>query len=134
MNFNIKNSTKYWLDGSSRDFKAAKFLFKKRLYPQCLFFCHLSLEKILKALVTQKTKEPSPFVHDLRRLAQIAGLDLSEDKLKILDKLFSFNIAGRYPEEKLEFYKKYNNKKNAEVYLKLTDSLLIWLRKEFLKK
>lgn len=134
MNSDFKKSIKYWRESSSQDFKAAKALFDKKLYPHCLFFCHLSLEKLLKSFVMEKTGETAPYIHDLPRLAEIAEIKLDSEKLKILEEIFGFNIAGRYIEEKNEFYKKYNDKNIAEKYLKITNNLSIWLKKTYQKK
>ena len=134
MNQHFQKTIKYWIEGSSKDFKAANALFEKKLYSQALFFCHLSLEKMLKALFMKRIRKIPPFIHDLRRLAELAGLELSKERQEILDKIFTFNISARYAEEKLEFYKKYNNKKIASKYLNITKDLLKWLKKEFQKK
>lgn len=134
MSENFQKSIKYWLESSDKDFQAAESLFEKKLYPQCLFFCHLALEKFLKALVIKRIRQYSPFIHDLRRLAEIAKINLTEKQKQILDQIFTFNIAGRYPEEKSEFYRKYNKKEYAQKYLKLTQDLILWLKKEFQKK
>ena len=134
MKQHFEKTIKYWLDGSSKDFEAANVLFEKKLYSQALFFCHLSLEKMLKALFMKRIRKIPPFIHDLRRLAELAGLELSKERQEILDKIFTFNISARYAEEKLEFYKKYNNKKIASKYLNITKDLLKWLKKEFQKK
>ena len=124
-----KKNIKYWQDGASSDLKAAESLFEKRLYPQCLFFCHLAVEKLLKSLVIKKIKEPAPYIHDLRRLADIAKLDLDVEREKLLDDISAFNISGRYPEEKFLFYEKYNKKDIAEKYLNITKDLFVWLKK-----
>ncbi len=129
-----KSNIKYWLDGSQKDFQVAQSLFKSKHYPQCLFFCHLSLEKLLKAMVVKITKDYPPFIHDLRRLAEIAGLELDAKKKEYLDTISTFNIAGRYADEKFEFYKKYNKKEYAKKYLEITNKLSLWLKKESLKK
>ena len=125
---------KYWKDSGLKDFEAARSLFEKKLYPQCLFFCHLTLEKLLKALVIEKTQKFAPFTHNLKRLTEIAEINLSKQQQNNLNKIFTFNIAGRYPEEKLEFYKKYNKKEIAEKYLTITKDLILCLKKSFLKK
>ncbi len=133
-NNSFNKNTRYWLDSSEKDFQAAQSLLKSKHYSQCLFFCHLSVEKLLKGIVTQTIKDYPPFTHDLRKLARIAGLDLSPSQKKVLDKIFSFNIVGRYAGAKLEFYKKYNKKEYAQKYLKITQDLLLWLKKESPKK
>ncbi|MBI4691824.1 MAG: HEPN domain-containing protein [Candidatus Terrybacteria bacterium] len=129
MKQDFQKNIKYWLDGSKRDLQVAENLFKSKYYPQCLFFCHLSLEKFLKALVIKTTKDYPPFIHDLRRLAEIANIKLDSRQKQILDKISTFNIAGRYADDKFEFYKKFNKKEYAEKYLKLTEEMHLWLKK-----
>ena len=80
------------------------------------------------------TKNHPPFIHDLQRLAEIAKLDLTEEKEEDLNKIFTFNIAGRYANEKIEFYKKHNKREYAKKYLQITKDLILWLKKEFQKK
>lgn len=125
---------RYWLTSSRKDFCVAQSLFNLKHYPQCLFFCHLSLEKLLKAVMIKITKEYPPYIHDLRRLAELAKVHLTEKQKQILDMISTFNIAGRYSDEKLQFYKRYNKRNFAQRYLRTTEELISWLRKEFLKK
>jgi len=127
-------NVQYWLDSSVKDFQVAQTLFNLKYYPQCLFFCHLSIEKLLKGIVAKTTKKYPPYVHDLRKLAEIANLKLNLKQEQSLEVIFTFNIAGRYADAKFEFYKKYNKKEYAQKYLKITKDLLLWLKKEFHKK
>jgi HEPN domain-containing protein len=73
---NTKKVIKYWLESSKQNFETAKFLFKGKKYSDSLFFCHLMLEKILKALVVQKTKTHAPYTHQLVDLAKIAKIQI----------------------------------------------------------
>ena len=66
---NIKEIIDYWLKSAEEDLKTAKSLFKSKRYHHCLFFCHLFIEKIIKALVVKKTKRQSPYGHNLLRLS-----------------------------------------------------------------
>lgn len=125
---------KYWFSTAGEDFKVASSLFKLKHYPQCLFFCHLSLEKLLKWLIVKNTKKDTPFSHDLEKLALFAGLEMSKKDVDILNEITSFNIAGRYGDEKFEFYRKYNKKDVAEKYLNVTKELSVWLKKQSQKK
>ncbi len=75
-------------------------------YSDSLFFGHIILEKVLKALVVKKIGEHAPFTHDLVQLQGLAGISLSKAETDILDEANDFNIRARYPERKLEFYKK----------------------------
>ena len=102
----IEEIVKYWFKTSKHDFDTMMALFRSKRYSDCLFFGHLALEKILKALVVKKIKKHAPYVHDLVRLSEIAKLDLTEEELDLLDRVNDFNIRSRYPEYKLDFYKK----------------------------
>jgi HEPN domain-containing protein len=124
----------FWIESSEEDFKVASGLFKLKHYPQSLFFCHLSLEKLLKGLIVKHTKENPPFSHDLEKLAILTSLEMSKENVNILNEISSFNIAGRYGDEKFEFYKKFNKKDVALKYLNLTKELTLWLKKESQKK
>ena len=99
---NLQKQIQYWKDSSRRDWKTAEALFfKAKRYDACLFFCHLSLEKILKWLVVIKIKKSAPYTHDLAKLANLAGLKLTKDQLDNLKIINSFNISGRYDDAKL---------------------------------
>lgn len=124
----------YWKTSAATDLKAAEGLFEKRLYPQCLFFCHLTIEKLLKGLVVQRTKKQAPFRHELAYLATLAALDLQPEQRRVLEDLSLFNIAGRYGDAKMAFYKKYNKRSFAKKYLDIVEMLHLWLTEEYRKK
>jgi len=98
------------------DYKTMLSLCKSKRYSACLFFGYLVLEKALKALVIEKTKDYAPRIHNLRRLAELARITLSPDELDFLSIVNEFNMAGRYPEEKFDFYK-LCNKTYADKFL-----------------
>jgi HEPN domain-containing protein len=56
------------------------------------------LEKVLKSLVCQKTNDLAPRIHNLNRLAEMAGLDISDHHSDILSELMAFHVEGRYPD------------------------------------
>lgn len=80
-------------------------LYRTKRYADCLFFGHLSLEKILKALVVQHVHDDAPFTHNLPLLADRASLDVSKEEYRLLAHMTEFNMRGRYPDMKLNFYK-----------------------------
>ncbi len=96
---------KYWLETSMHDHATMDVLFKNARYSDALFFGHIVLEKVLKALVVKSSKNHAPFTHDLAQLQHLSGIDLTEDEINLLDEVNDFNIRARYPERKLEFYK-----------------------------
>ncbi len=120
---------KYWSATSKQDFESAEILFENKKYSHALFFCHLSIEKILKALIVRKTHVAPPLIHDLVRLAEKTDLTLSDKLKENLAEISSFNIQARYDDYKLSFYKK-AKKRFAAKYITMTKEILIWLNKQ----
>lgn len=54
------------------------------------------LEKMLKAHVCKQTNDLAPRIHNLVRLAELAGLELDKDSLDFLSDIKGFNLEGRY--------------------------------------
>jgi len=117
---------KYWLTGSKEDFDSAEILYKNKKYHHALFFCHLSIEKMLKAIIVKSTKTAPPLTHDLVRLAERAGVPLNEIKKNELAEITTFNIEARYDDYKLSFRKK-AKKQFSLKYLDKTKEMLQWL-------
>jgi hypothetical protein len=53
----------------------AKYLLKTRRYVYGIFMCHLTIEKLLKACVTEFTEKFPPKIHELDKLARLAGIE-----------------------------------------------------------
>lgn len=134
MSFDAERIVKFWIESAERDWDVVETLFASKKYAYALFFCHLSTEKILKALVVKLKKKNPPYTHDLNRLAEIAGITMTPEQLSLLAEVSVFNIAGRYQDEKMEFFKKYNKRDVAEKYVKAAHELILWLKKKYPKK
>jgi HEPN domain-containing protein len=106
----------YWLETSAHDKDTMDVLYENARYSDALFFGHIILEKILKALVVHSTGKHAPFTHDLVQLHKLAGVELDEKEIDLLDQVNDFNIRARYPERKMEFYKQCT-KEFSEPYL-----------------
>ena len=91
-----------------------------------LFFAHLAIEKVLKALVVKERGEHAPYTHSLVLLAKRANIEMTEEMLDQLAEYMEFHIEARYPDEKKDFYKKcteaFARKKTAEM-----DNVYQWL-------
>ncbi len=99
-----KKLVDYWKKTAEHDYETMQTLFAGKRYDATLFFGHIVLEKMLKALVAHATAEQAPYTHDLVRLAKIAQMELSEEETKLLNEVNDFNIEARYPSERSEFY------------------------------
>ncbi len=88
----------FWRASSAEDLAAARALLDRGHVRHALFFAHLALEKLLKALVTRTTSETPPRIHDLLRLAETAGLALTDEQREFLAVFQKYCLEGRYPD------------------------------------
>jgi len=100
-----KKVIEYWMNSAKEDWHTLENLKKGRRYAHALFFLHLALEKLLKALIVKNTKEHASFGHNLVYLTGKAGIDAPQQILDILSTIISFNLNARYPDEKNDFFK-----------------------------
>lgn len=120
---------KYWLESAERNLEIAKDNFRLGHYDWSLFFCHLTLEKVLKAVIIKKGKIPPP-IHDLYRLTKIAGVEKDADYEESLKEISTYNIEARYDDYKRSFYKK-ATKAYTEKWIKVCEEIFIWIKKQF---
>jgi HEPN domain-containing protein len=106
MIFDVTKTIKYWLESAAYDLDTGRSLLESKRFPYALFFAHLALEKILKAIVVKSTKEHAPFTHSLTFLASKSKMDIPESIVDKLAEYTEFHIETRYPDEKKDFYKK----------------------------
>jgi HEPN domain-containing protein len=123
-----KEKVKYWLDSAGGDWRVAKHLFEKADYSYSLFFGHLTIEKMLKAIYVDRLNDNPPFTHRLVYLAEKASLELNEEHLRLLEAVTDFNLEARYPDEKFTFKRKCT-KRFTQKYLKQIEGMKKWLGK-----
>lgn len=124
-----REKVKYWLESAQDDWRVAKHLFQKGDYPYSLFFGHLTIEKILKAIYVGRLNNNPPFTHRLVYLAEKASLELPEKELRLLETVTDFNLEARYPDEKFSFKKKCT-KKFTQKHLNEIGVMKKWLAKQ----
>lgn len=95
---NVRKQIDYWKASSDEDLAAAESLLEKGHLRHCLFFAHLAIEKMLKAHVTRQTNDIPPRIHNLIRLAEIAGLPISPEQGDFLSGFDVYQLEGRYPD------------------------------------
>lgn len=95
---NIDKQVAYWLDGAKEDWEVSGKLLDMDNIRHGLFFLHLTIEKTLKAGYTKHLGQVPPKLHNLAKLAKMAGITLEEAMLETLLVVNTFNIEGRYPE------------------------------------
>ncbi len=124
----IENIKLYWISEAEEALNVAGHLFETKDYSYALFFGHLALEKMLKALYVNNSKEHAPPIHNLQRLAKLAGLSLDEDKIEKLILISSFNIEARYPDIKRSFREKCTKEFTIN-QMRIIKEIYKWLKK-----
>jgi HEPN domain-containing protein len=119
----IEKQIDYWRQGSAEDWEVAVKLVKDGKSRHGLFFAHLALEKILKAIICRRTRGVPPKIHNLSRLSELAGLRLGEQQADVLADMNQFNLEGRYP----EFYTFQLRPKEATEFIARSQEVLTWL-------
>lgn len=99
----------FWKKSAADDLATAETLYQNKKNVPTLFFCHLSLEKLLKAYHVKATQEQPLPIHDLLRLAKTSNLPLTLDQESLLKEATTFNISARYDNIKLAFHQKATN-------------------------
>ncbi len=123
---NLKNQIDYWIKGAEDDLLTAELLIRERRILHGLFFCHLVVEKAIKAHVVSTTKDFAPRTHNLIYLSEKIELKFDEETEIFLGILMKYQLQGRYPD--------YNpvvpDILNVNEYLVKTKGLLRWLKEK----
>lgn len=123
---NIKKLIDYWIKGAEDDILTAELLIRERRTLHGLFFCHLVIEKAIKAHVVKTTGDIAPRSHNLIYLSENIGLQFDEETSIFLGILMRYQLQGRYPD--------YNpilpDIQTVQVYLEKTKKLMQWLKEK----
>ena len=104
-NIDVEKIVKHWVETSNDDFDTMLTLYQSKSYAWSLFLGHISAEKLLKALYVERFRKHPPFTHNLYRLGELIGLEMTDEYADWLDEITSFNLNARYDDYKKEFYK-----------------------------
>jgi HEPN domain-containing protein len=132
MTIDVEKTIGYWLASAAYDLETGKTLLRSGKYPYALFFGHLAIEKVLKALVVSQTGDHAPFSHSLVVLAGKSALEIPEDMIDQLAEFMEFHTEARYPDAKMDFYQKCT-KEFAQEKFKGMKEVYTWLLKKFEK-
>jgi len=102
---NWNDLIQYWRKTAKHDYETMQGLFTLKRHCDSLFYGHLVLEKLLKALVVKQTRNYPKPIHNLLILLKDSNVQLSPKDVDFLAEVSKFNIKARYPDYKLAFYK-----------------------------
>lgn len=116
-----------WLKQAVYDLETAEAMFATKRYIYSVFMCHLSVEKLLKAIYAKELKEDPPKIHDLIYLVKKVQLELPHKHQECIKNLNELSVPTRYPEELEKLLEQYT-KERTENLLNQTKELFQWLK------
>ncbi len=120
----IKKQIEYWTKGAEDDLSTAELLIREKRILHGLFFCHLVIEKAIKAHVVKTSGKVAPRSHNLIYLSEKADLVFDNEAEIFIGILMKYQLQGRYPD--------YNPVKPdfmvVNEYVEKTKTLLQWLK------
>jgi len=120
----IRKQIAYWINGAEDALVTAELLIQEKRILHGLFFCHLVIEKAIKAHIVMKTEQIAPKSHNLMYLSEKAELIFDTEAEIFLGILMKYQLQGRYPD--------YNpvlpDLLRVNDYVEKTKTLLIWLK------
>ncbi len=120
----IKKQIEYWTKGAEDGLATAELLIREKRFLHGLFFCHLVIEKAVKAHVVKTSGEIAPRSHNLIYLSEKTDLKFDDETEIFLGILMKYQLQGRYPD--------YNpvlpDNLIVNEYLEKTKTLLQWLK------
>lgn len=117
----------FWIEEAEEALQVAKHLFEKKDFSYALFFGHLAIEKLLKAIYVMKRGEQAPYIHNLTLLGEQSGIVLTDLQKDSLIKITAFNLESRYPDEKRSFRKRCTED-FTQNELKQIQEIFLWLK------
>lgn len=132
----MKETTKKWLPFAQADIETATILLSSKTKSRwtnmlILWHCQQAIEKMFKAIIIEKSKELLQ-IHNLRRLREIAEIELSDDNFKLIIEINQYYSQSRYPDLIYSPMHSPNNLLTLKLFQK-TNNLYLWL-KNYLEK
>lgn len=122
-----KEHIEFWLNQASDDWSAVDTLYQGKKYLQSLFFAHLVIEKICKALwIKHNESNVPPRAHNLLQLISATPIILNDERSEFLLRLNRFHLEGRYPDYLTKLHSICNMSFTTGI-IEETNNLRLWL-------
>ena len=96
----------HWMDTAEEDWITVDVLMKQKRYLHCLFWAHLVIEKLAKALwIKNNVENVPPKTHNIPWLLEQANVDLGDETIAFLRDYNKYQLSTRYPEYIENLYK-----------------------------
>lgn len=87
-----------WVEDAAYDLESAKVMLETKRWFFVVFMCHLTVEKLLKAVVIERLNIQPPKIHGLIALAARGGLVVPTEHRNLINELDDMGVVTRYPD------------------------------------
>lgn len=123
----MREEVGHWLKLALYDLETAEDMLQARRFPYVVFFCHLAVEKALKARIYERTGKTPPKIHDLVALLKLSGLEPPSDIRDVVGRLAGVSTTVRYPSN-LSCWLTTYTEDMARAYLEAARRTVEWIR------
>jgi HEPN domain-containing protein len=125
----LKQHVDAWLETADESIQTMRVLLKGKRYKEAMYFGHLAIEKMFKAVLACQDKRIK-YTHNLVKLAGLCDMVLTDDLLAELDDINKFNTAGKYTKKKTLIYKQCQDSKYRTKWVGIINKWYKELRKQ----
>ena len=123
----MRSDSQNWVATAEYDLETARHMLATGRYLYVVFMCHLALEKLLKAHVTEVTASLPARTHDLIYLVKKAALTPPVEHLEFIGRINNVSVPPRYPDDLRQAIKDFPESVASD-YLDGTTQVFRWLR------
>ena len=123
----MRKDTENFIKSAAYDLDTAAHMLKTGRYIYVVLMCHLSIEKMLKAVAAEVTDTSPPRTHNLLYLTKLAGLSFSEAHFEFIAKINNASVVTRYPEDFGALTESFPEEV-VSAYLEKTIEIVEWLK------
>ena len=111
------------------DIRTAECMLKTGRYVYVIFTCHLVIEKMLNAVVSEAAGKTPPMTHNLIYLLKLSEVTPPQPLYDFISIISNASIPTRYPEDFEKLIEGYP-KKIAKDYFEKTQEVIKWLKQD----
>lgn len=127
----MKQEAKLWVDFARDDLKSMRVMWEAHRYGPTAFYCQQIVEKMLKAVITERGNKAPRKSHDLVRLLEDAKLaDFPKAWLAEIKEMGRHYFRVRYPDLGKRYY---SRRDSIAKIMAVTGEVYLWLRKKLRK-
>ena len=103
----MRKDTANYITSAEYDLQTAQAMLDSGRYLYVIFMCHISIEKMLKAIAAEVTGKTPPKTHNLIYLIKLAKVQFSQELFDFVAKINNVSVITRYPEDFSEILQAY---------------------------